>query len=84
MPEQHAVQRESFFGEDRDGVLGVDGQVGQDRYAGLECGASRGPVDALVEVGHLAAALTPTLMTPARLPVLPMPTVISWTNCLVR
>ena len=28
--------------------------------------------------------LTPTLMTPARQPVSPMPTVISWTNCRVR
>src|SRR5688572_26526535 len=32
VPEEHPVQREPLLAEDGDGVLGVDGQMGQDRH----------------------------------------------------
>src|SRR5690606_38869872 len=56
VPEQDAVQGQSFLPENGDRVLRVDRQMGEDRHARGEGGAGGGPVDALVEVGHAAAA----------------------------
>ena len=70
--------------EDRDGRLGVVGEVREDRHTGRD-GCARGrPVDALVEIGHPAATADADLDHAGACPVLPMPTAISWMNCWVR
>lgn len=55
VPEQDAVEGQPLLLEDRDGVLGVDREVGEDGDARGEGGVGGGPVDPLVEVGHPAA-----------------------------
>src|SRR3954447_26099202 len=64
VPEQHAVQRQALFGEDRERGLDVDGEVGEDRHPGEERSAGGRAVDPEVEVLHTKSAADPDLDDP--------------------